>query len=353
MHEALWDRISTYPRKRVPLTDLADAAYAARPDLLTAPERRATIAKAITILEESGLVRVPTARHWDRTTLPLLPQWIERIDPRTPRETRPPTHPWTTALAFLDGRRLTQRDHQLFSTINHFLLTGGTDSPQIPLRDRASQLFGDEKRLDALPDSPWVRRGLLSITQHLRAYLTPEPLNIIEMGPAPWLLVVENTATFDNLRRIMRSWPRPGEVGWIAFGDGDRITSSITTVPDRLAETGKHLHHVLYYGDLDDDGLHCISLTSQRAVTAGLPPLQPASALYKALLQRPSRQIDRHRTAPSADLSWLPPPLARDTAKLLAAGSVIRQEALALTELRELLTSADTPLVQQLTRHAD
>ncbi|MFJ3977870.1 hypothetical protein [Streptomyces sp. NPDC090021] len=348
--DVLLERLRAHPRKRIPLDDLANAAYSADPTLLTAPERRHHLAGALHALQDDGALRLPTTRKsWDHTANPPLPHWVERIAPSCPAGSRPPARTWVEQLSFLEGRRPSPHGYRLFTRLNDFLLAGGATRELIPLRDRSFELFGDEKFLDGIHDTKWVTDGLLSIDTHLRAYLTPEPLNIIELGPAPWLLIVENTATFDNLRRILRQWPRPHEVGWIAFGDGDRIAASITTLPERLTETGHPLTEILYYGDLDYDGLHCVTLASQRSVAAGLPPLAPASGLYAALLTCARRSAtaitpDAARTVST----WLPAPLAARTTLVLSTGTAVRQEALQLTTLSRLLVPAHGDLRRQL-----
>ncbi|MEW1687393.1 hypothetical protein ACIQOF_27455 [Streptomyces sp. NPDC091265] len=350
LDEILLGRLNGHPRKRIPFDDLADAAYTSNPALLTAPERRQLLADALTVLRDAGALKLPVARKfWDHTALPPLPQWAERIDPPRPAVSRLPTRSWVAALSFLDGRRLSTHDHHLFTRLNGFLLADGASSELVPLRDRAFELFGDEKHLDGIHDSKWVLGGFLSINDHLRAYLTPAPLNIIELGPAPSLLIVENTAAFDNLRRILRNWPHPHEVGWLAFGDGDRIASSITTLPERLAETGQTLTEILYYGDLDYDGLHCVILASQRSLSVGLPPLTPAGGLYAALLKCARRKAAVVTPEAAHQVSsWLPSPLASDVIGALTNGTVVRQEALLLTALRKVLTPANGALRQQL-----
>ncbi|WP_329025719.1 hypothetical protein [Streptomyces sp. NBC_00690] len=350
LSEILRDRLLAHPRKRIPFDDLADAAYAANPALLTDPERRHAFADNLRALQDAGALKLPvTRKFWDHTALPALPQWAERIDPLRPAVSRPPVRSWVAELSFLDGRRLSPHDHRLFTRLNDFLLADGATSELIPLRDRSFELFGEEKHLDGIHESKWVLGGFLSIGDHLRAYLTPEPLNIIELGPAPWLLIVENTATFDNLRRILRKWPHPDEVGWIAFGDGDRVASSITTLPERLAETGHPLTEILYYGDLDYDGLHCVTLTSQRSTSVGLPPLTPASGLYAELITCTRRYTDAVAPETARGVSaWLPAPLASHTADALTSGAVVRQEALCLTTLRKILAPAHGNLRQQL-----
>ncbi|MGW5927175.1 hypothetical protein ACWF2L_13110 [Streptomyces anulatus] len=350
LDKILLDRLNAHPRKRIPFDDLADAAYTSNPALLTAPERRHLLADALTVLRDTGALKLPvTRKFWDHTALPPLPRWAERIDPPRPATNHPPTRSWVAELSFLDGLRLSRYDHHLFTRLNDFLLADGTSSELVPLRDRAFELFGDEKHLDGIHDSKWVLGGFLSVKDHLRAYLTPEPLNIIELGPAPWLLIVENTAAFDNLRRILRNWPRPHEVGWLAFGDGDRVASSITTLPERLAETGQALTEILYYGDLDYDGLHCVILASQRSVSVDLPPLTAAGGLYAALLKCARRKAAVITPEAAHNVSgWLPSPLDRDTIGVLTSGTVVRQEALLLTALRKILAPTSGDLRQQL-----
>lgn len=350
LDKILLDRLNAHPRKRIPFDDLAAAAYTSNPALLTAPERRQLLADALAVLRDTGALKLPVNRKlWDHTALPPLPQWAERIDPPRPSVSRPPTRSWVAELSFLDGLRLSPHDHRLFTRLNDFLLADGASSELVPLRDRAFELFGDEKYLDGIHDSKWVLGGLLRIKDQLRAYLTPEPLNIIELGAAPWLLIVENTATFDNLRRILRRWPYLNEVGWLAFGDGDRIASSITTLPDRLAEAGQKIAEILYYGDLDYDGLHCVILASQRSMSVGLPPLTPAGGLYTALLKCTRRNGAVVTTEAAHNVgAWLPSPLANEAISMLTSGTVVRQEALPLTALRQVLIPANGNLRQQL-----
>ncbi|MGW0134344.1 hypothetical protein [Streptomyces sp. NPDC003299] len=222
------------------------------------------------------------------------------------------------------------------------------DAEIVPIADRSYQLFGDEKRLKDIDRHHRVLEGLLDVKAHLQARPAPAPLAMFELGPAPWMLIVENTAAFTSLREILGAWPDRGQVGWLGFGSGDQLVASIPTALASFRERDHPVATLLMYADLDLDGLHCAQQASHHAQTVGLPPLLPATGLYQALLtgqprSRPPAAASEALTA----TAWLPPHIAPSVARLLADGLVLRQEALPLPRLCALLTP-DAPLLSQL-----
>ncbi|AWN24933.1 hypothetical protein [Streptomyces sp. NEAU-S7GS2] len=233
---------------------------------------------------------------------------------------------------------LTVADRSLLAPINT-LLRDQPDAEIIPLADRSYQFFGDEKRLDGIMRNHLVAKGLLDLTTHLRARPAPAPLAMYELGPAPWMLIVENTAAFTSLREILGTWPDRSQVGWLGFGAGDLLIASIPTALTSFCERDHPVDTLLMYGDLDLDGLQCAQQASQRAQDVGLPPLLPAAGLYQALLTgnpraHPPATVDAARAA----AAWLPSHLASPVAQLLTDGQVLRQEAFPRPQLRVLLT---------------
>ncbi|MFG2845353.1 hypothetical protein ACGF12_19590 [Kitasatospora sp. NPDC048296] len=218
----------------------------------------------------------------------------------------------------------------------------------IPLCERAYQLYHDEKRLTKIEKSHLVQAGLLSVTEHLRARPTPAPLSMFELGPAPWMLIVENSATFTSLRQILRTWPDRSQTGWLAHGSGDQLVASLPTATEAFEEREHPVTDIMLYGDLDIDGLQCGQQANAKAGMVGLPPVVPACALYRALLEMTARLLSPvDRNALRAVLPWLPMPIASRAGDLLEAGFVLRQEALPLPELRRCLNPA-RPLFSQL-----
>ncbi|MFB8272936.1 hypothetical protein ACFC96_41005 [Streptomyces sp. NPDC055955] len=340
--------LSRQPRQRVDFDALAGAADAGDSSLAASPRRRRILADAARTLAHRGLATLPKGREgWEYSAHPPLPRWVKRPPAaRQPRH-QPAPHAYVEQLRFATTLRLTAGDHALLGPVNA-LLRDQPNAEIIPIADRSYELYGDEKRLKNIERHHLVTKGLLDLTEHLRARPTPAPLAMYELGPAPWLLIVENTAAFTSLRDILGTWPDRSQVGWLGFGEGDHLIASLPSAQASFRERDHPVDTLLLYADLDLKGLCCAQKASERALTAGLPPLQPAAGLYQALLTRPPRAHppveadDAH-----AATTWLPPQLAAPAAQLLTEGLVLRHEALPLPQLRSLLTPT-APLLPQL-----
>ncbi|MFF1875177.1 hypothetical protein [Kitasatospora herbaricolor] len=329
--------------KRVDFDDLAAAADDGDARLIASPSRRDDLARAAWALSVHQQVRLPVGRAgWDHSASPPLPLWVERLDPVAPRRPAQRPRAYVDALAFASRPETTRAERELLGPVSDMLRDRPGCEP-VPLAERSYELHGHEKRLAAIHRHRLVEQGLLSVGEHLRAFAAPAPLALFEIGPAPWALIVENSATFTSLRRLLRAWPRREDVGWLGFGKGDQLVASIATAAESFAERDHPVTRLLLYGDLDIHGLECAHQAAPRARAAGLPELQPAHGLYRALLTRRTRAAPPvpHELAHAA-ASWLPDPLARRATDLLVSGRILPQEALPLPELRELMT--DTPL---------
>ncbi|MFF7651739.1 hypothetical protein ACFZCY_18605 [Streptomyces sp. NPDC007983] len=340
--------LARQPRQRVDFDALAGAADAGDSSLAASPRRRRILADAARTLAHRGLAILPKGSDgWDYSAHPPLPPLGQTpaCHPATP----PPTHPhaYVEQLRFATTLRLTAGDHALLGPVNA-LLREQPDAEIIPLADRSYELYGDEKRLKNIERRHLVTKGLLDLTVHLRARPTPAPLAMYELGSAPWMLIVENTAAFTSLRDVLGTWPDRSQVGWLGFGEGDHLIASLPTAQTSFRERDHPVDTLLLYADLDLKGLCCAQKASERAHAVGLPPLQHAAGLYQALLTRPPRTHppvaadDAHAAA-----TWLPPHLAAPVAQLLTDGLVLRHEALPFPQLRSLLIP-NTPLLPQI-----
>ncbi|GAA2679509.1 hypothetical protein [Streptomyces lunalinharesii] len=340
--------LALQPRRHVDFDVLAGAAEAGDSSLPASPRRRRVLAEAAQALQRRGLAQLPKgSAGWDYSAHPPLPRWVKRSQPARPSRPRPVPRAFVEQLSFATALNLSAADHALLGPVNA-LLRDEPDAEIVPLADRSYQLYGDEKHLKDIDRHHLVAKGLLDVAAHLRARPTPAPLAMFELGPAPWMLIVENTAAFTSLREILGAWPDLDQVGWLGFGSGDQLTASIPTALPSFRERDHPVDTLLMYADLDLDGLHCAQQTSHRAQAIGLPPLLPATGLYQALLtgrprSHPPATDDEARTA----AAWLPPHIALRVAQLLADGLVLRQEALPLPRLRTLLTP-DAPLLPRL-----
>jgi hypothetical protein len=347
LQERVTAAVNAYSKVRVPLDVVVQAAYASDSSLLTAPDRRERLAQLFQDLASLGSIRLPTGTSsWDHSALPALPQWVDRVTTAKPARSAAAPRAWVDELAFATSTPLTPAERILLARINDFLRDGGRSAELIPLRERSYELFKEEKRLDNLSESRLVIAGLLSLNTHLRAYPTPPPIPIVELGHAPWALIVENSATFSSLRTILgrRAKSDRSEVGWLCLGSGKLIIQSIASLAERLTETGHHLATIHYFGDLDLEGLEIAQRASNRAISLGMPPLSPAVHLYTALLQRPDRSTvpaDVGRIAAAA--RWLPNRLTTPVAEMLQRERCLRQEALPLPAIREVIGSHALP----------
>ncbi|MFI5799764.1 hypothetical protein [Streptomyces sp. NPDC051677] len=346
--------LQTQTRVRIGFDALAEAADEGDSSLPTSPLRRRILADAVRELKDNGTVRLPVGDSgWDHSALPPLPRWVERLAPRRAPAPRPAPRAWTQALAFARHLTLSRADQDLLAPINT-LQRDRPDVEPVPIAERSYELYGDEKHLARIGSHHLVTAGLLSVGEHLRAFPAPAPLAMFELGPAPWMLIVENSAAFTSLRRIFNAWPSSQEVGWLAYGKGDQLIASLPTCLETFTERAHPVTDLLLYADLDTDGLECAQLAAERAQTAGLPLLRPAVGLYRALFERsprvvPSGDADRIRAA----ACWLPDPYADQAVQLLLSGHVMRQEALPLPEVRAVLDPGRCLLPQLLGQPAD
>ncbi|MCY0933857.1 hypothetical protein [Streptomyces sp. H34-S4] len=343
--------LSRQTRQHVDFDVLAGAADRIDSSLPTSPRRRQVLSDAAQHLAQRGLLRLPIGRSgWDHSTLPALPLWVRRA--AAPRAQRPATTPraYVPQLGFAAIMALTTREEALLSPVNT-LLRDQPDAEIIPLAERSYELFGDEKHLShhiRIEQHRLVTSGLLGLAAHLRAEPSPAPLAMYELGPAPWLLIVENSAAFTSLRKILNTWPDRDQVGWLGYGSGDQLIASLPTAVDAFHERDHPVDCLMLYADLDLDGLLCAQQACARATSAGLPALIPAAALYQHLLDQKPRQLSpAPEEAARAATSWLPAHLAHRVEEHLRAGMVFRQEALMRPRLRALLDPS-APLLPQL-----
>lgn len=308
----------------------------AEPALEHAPERRARLRDVIDELADAGLIFLPSERSYDRSAKPPLPRFV-RVDRPKPTRRRLPgaDFAWRPELAWAAELAFEERTLSDLRAINAFLRDQGDERPIVPLRERSIQLFGDEKRLEALAGGQLFSAGRLTL-QQLRCEEIHPPFVFERVSPALDVLVVENHHTYVSLCRVL---PRDGDVGTVVYGAGAHFKGSVTY----LADLPTRPRRVLYFGDLDVDGLDIPVRASAIAATVGLPTIEAAAVLYRLLLEhgRPApveSPPSPYRVRKLA--SWLPDELRADASTVLEAGTRLAQEwvgAELLAEHRELL----------------
>ncbi|TWI74011.1 uncharacterized protein DUF2220 [Desulfobotulus alkaliphilus] len=177
---------------------------------------------------------------------------------------------------------------ELAKKINHYLLNRKSDAKKIPHRERALQIFGDEKALDG-----HTRKGLFGgrITlEDLDCFYCPEPLPFQSPSPDKALLSGKPLLVVENANTYWSCCQANGTLSTFAavvYGKGFRIAVN-ESANDGLEQIRADLKasEILYFGDLDPTGIAIpVGINATREKN-NLPPLRPALSLYKALLEK-------------------------------------------------------------------
>jgi hypothetical protein len=318
----LAQELDAWPRRQVKLAELQTLLVAAEPSLTHAPERRARLAEVLDELADTGVVELPTERSYDDSVKPSLPRFVrvQGLAP-PPRRVSGAGVAWRPELAWAAELSVDEQMLSDLRAVNAFFRDRGRERPIVPLRERSLQLFGYEKRLEALMGGQLFFPGRFTLEQ-LRCEEVHPPFVYESIGHGPDVLVVENHHTFVSLCRAL---PHAGDIGVLVYGAGAHFKGSVTF----LADLARPPRRVLYFGDLDIDGLDIAVYADSVAAAAGLPTIEPATLLYRLLLDHgrpvpvdnpPSRYRVRKLTA------WLPRELRAAAAALLVDGQRLAQE---------------------------
>ncbi len=310
---------------------------------LASAESRREADRDARLLAAAGLVILRTARYRsyqiERILVPVaaeprlralfadeLPTTFEEKFDRT-------TVPWEPELCFLSMGSHSNIAAEDLLKLNEFFVRGGRERPMVPIKERSLQIFGDEKRLDALRVTSFFRSNLA--LDVLRCFVIAEPLGWQRgsntSGP---VLVIENAATWDTYCR----WNRKCALfSAIVYGCGNRFAHSASRPADIFAEP-RGSRAVLYFGDLDPQGLRIPQLASAYAVSEklNLPPVEPHLWSYRQLLSlgegkeapwdgEPALRVDCDWLGEAAEAAWA----------VLSTGKRLAQEHVGLEFLQE------------------
>ncbi len=231
---------------------------------------------------------------------------------------------WEPELSFCVRARLAVTFDEVHR-IDVFLKGGGRSRLLVPIKERSLDIFGDEKRLDELyRGSALFDENRLNLAC-LRCFVVPEPLAWVRgSDSAKPIIVLENVATWDSYRR----WNEKHSLfGAVVYGGGDRFREGVLYLATVFAELGGH-REVFYFGDLDGAGLRIPRCASDRAVAAGLPPVQPHWWSYRELLRLSPvapAESDENTDDVDRDCAWLRD-LAEPASTIIRAGQRLAQE---------------------------
>lgn len=186
---------------------------------------------------------------------------------------------WEPELSFLRESRVAGTFGD-WEAIHRFLSKGGRDRPIVPIKERSLEIFGDEKRLDALLATAPFRDGRVGL-EVLRCRIVVEPLGW-RRGPdgAQPVLVIENLATWDSYAR----WnERAGGFSAVVYGKGLVFAEAVAGLEDVFREVGG-VRPMVYFGDLDPTGLEIPWRASRKSQERGWGPVLPHVWSYRRLL---------------------------------------------------------------------
>ena len=300
-------------------------------------------------LESGGWIELKPVRYRphliERILIPLAMEvrWGEAfgfVAPTDEEERLIREFSWEPALAFVREARLNVPFAEL-RQLNDFIKDGGGKRGIIPIKERSLQLFGDEKRLDALLDSALFREGRLDERRDLRCEVIGVPLGW-KRGPsiavAQPILVIENAATWHSYGR----WnTERGLFSAVVYGDGNRFVDGIRHLHEIFDELGG-TRLVFYFGDLDAAGIQIPLRASTKAAIHGLPPVEPHLPSYRWLLELGRGKGVAWEAGAGArreDCEWLGE-LSGEAWGVLAAGQRLAQEHVSLEFLQSIPVTA-------------
>ncbi|WP_051237026.1 Wadjet anti-phage system protein JetD domain-containing protein [Ottowia thiooxydans] len=212
----------------------------------------------------------------------------------------------------------------------HFLLRRRGTFIRVPIKERSLEIYGDEKRLDAMCTGDTLFSGRLPL-ERIGCFRVPQPLPYrVADAPGRPVLVVENHNTywsFGEWNQTVRQYAA------VIYGGGQNFRLTGRALDQAIRET--QAFGAEYFGDLDPKGVS-IPLDFNRTVEPGFTEVTAALPLYRWLL---SNDVHREKSecrsfVPDLAPKWLGATMAVELESLWSAGLWLPQEALGIEQLQ-------------------
>lgn len=170
----------------------------------------------------------------------------------------------------------------------------GADTPVASRRQRAYQIFNDEKAFDGKHGERLIRRMTeKSISMQAIKVAPNRPVHFtgfFTLGADKPFIMVENLDTYDEIVKLLRGRKHAKlfgiKVGGVIFGGGCKASVS-HALDDYLAEIGYRFNYVYYVGDIDREGARIV----EQARNANVVEIRLHAGMYRAMLAEHKRRV--------------------------------------------------------------
>ena len=170
----------------------------------------------------------------------------------------------------------------------------GADTPVASRRQRAYQIFNDEKAFDGKHGERLIRRMTeKGISMQAIKVAPNRPVHFtgfFTLGADKPFIMVENLDTYDEIVKLLRGRKHAKlfgtKVGGVIFGGGCKASVS-HALDDYLAEIGYRYNYVYYVGDIDREGARIV----EQARNANVVEIRLHAGMYRAMLAEHKRRV--------------------------------------------------------------
>ena len=170
----------------------------------------------------------------------------------------------------------------------------GADMPIASRRQRAYQIFNDEKAFDGKHGERLIRRMTeKGISMQAIKVAPNRPVHFtgfFTLGADKPFIMVENLDTYDEIVKLLRGRKHAKlfgtKVGGVIFGGGCKASVS-HALDDYLAEIGYRFTYVYYVGDIDREGARIV----EQARNANVVEIRLHAGMYRAMLAEHKRRV--------------------------------------------------------------
>ena len=170
----------------------------------------------------------------------------------------------------------------------------GADTPVASRRQRAYQIFNDEKAFDGKHGERLIRRMTeKGISMQAIKVAPNRPVHFtgfFPLGADKPFIMVENLDTYDEIVKLLRGRKHAKlfgtKVGGVIFGGGCKASVS-HALDDYLAEIGYRFNYVYYVGDIDREGARIV----EQARNANVVEIRLHAGMYRAMLAEHKRRV--------------------------------------------------------------